>query len=140
VRPSLGRLARGLDAALRPLAELVAPAACPICGAETAGPPFCPDCRAELLGAAGSACPRCALGVGPWANLARGCSKCRGKALGFDAALALGPYFGPTPAAMSSSATPRPWPSPSRSTGGDASIEATTRRRPSPTPCRDGSG
>jgi ComF family protein len=95
VRPNFGRLARRLDTALRPLADLIAPASCPICGAETCGSPFCLDCRIELLGAAGLACPRCALSVGPWTDLARGCSKCRGGALGFDAALALGPYQGP---------------------------------------------
>lgn len=91
----LARLARAWHAAGLGLADLVAPASCPICGADAPGPPICPDCRAELLGAAGPACPRCALSVGPWADLARGCSACRGKRLGYDAAIALGPYSGP---------------------------------------------
>jgi ComF family protein len=74
---------------------LVFPWQCPICGAGALGSPFCVDCRRELLEAAGSACPRCALPVGPWARLDRGCSRCRGESLGFDAAIALGPYQGP---------------------------------------------
>jgi ComF family protein len=65
---------------------------CPVCGAGTVGTPFCGDCRSALLAAAGSACPRCALPVGPWARQDGGCSRCRGESLGFDAAIALGPY------------------------------------------------
>src|SRR5262249_17406148 len=38
---------------------------------------------------------RCAMPVGPWADQAGGCSECRGRSLGFDRALALGPYQGP---------------------------------------------
>jgi ComF family protein len=33
--------------------------------------------------------------VGPWADRRGGCSECRGRSLGFDAAIALGPYQGP---------------------------------------------
>ena len=33
--------------------------------------------------------------VGPWADRTGGCSECRGRSLGFDAAIALGPYKGP---------------------------------------------
>jgi ComF family protein len=33
--------------------------------------------------------------VGPHADLVKGCSECRGVALGFDRAIALGPYQGP---------------------------------------------
>ena len=33
--------------------------------------------------------------VGPWGIREGGCSECRGKGLGFDAAVALGPYEGP---------------------------------------------
>jgi len=58
--------------------------------------PFCRSCRRELLEqsakAAASACPRCALPVGPYADLDEGCSVCRGRSTGFDAAIALGPY------------------------------------------------
>ena len=56
------------------------------------------SCRRELLEqsawAAASACPRCALSVGPFADLHGGCAACRDRSLGFDAALALGPYDG----------------------------------------------
>lgn len=89
----LGRLT---NVAGEALADLIAPLSCPICDAETRGSPLCVDCRAELLDASTFAtCPRCALLVGPWAHLDRGCSECRGKSLGFDAALALAPYQGP---------------------------------------------
>jgi ComF family protein len=74
---------------------LVFPWQCPICGAGAVGSPFCEPCRRELREAAGATCPRCALPVGPWADLDGGCSECRGKPLGFDAAIALGPYRGP---------------------------------------------
>ena len=62
------------------------------------GGAFCPSCRGALLEraakAAASACPRCALPAGPYADLRRGCGDCRGRSLGFEAAIALGPYEG----------------------------------------------
>jgi ComF family protein len=48
-----------------------------------------------LLAARGRVCDRCALPVGPFADRAGGCARCRGGALGFDRAIALGPYEGP---------------------------------------------
>ncbi|GAC1447655.1 MAG: hypothetical protein NVSMB9_30060 [Isosphaeraceae bacterium] len=77
---------------------LALPWECPICRAEGEGTiaPFCFDCRAELLDAAGEACPRCAMPVGPWGKRPDGCGECRGnRQLGFDAAVGLGPYQGP---------------------------------------------
>jgi len=101
-RPSGGALAAagrwlkaGWAGANEAFDSLLFPASCPICDAETAGSPFCPDCRAELLGASGPSCPRCAMPVGPFSDLAGGCSGCRGGSLGFDGAVALGPYSGP---------------------------------------------
>jgi predicted amidophosphoribosyltransferase len=41
-----------------------------------------------------SSCPRCALPVGPFADLRGGCAACRDRSLGFDSAIALGPYDG----------------------------------------------
>jgi ComF family protein len=80
------------------LGALIFPWSCPICSAAATNGPFCPLCRSELLResalAAQSACPRCALRVGPFADLHGGCSDCRGRSLGFDAAVALGPYEG----------------------------------------------
>lgn len=83
---------RGL---LRALGDLAYPGECLICGLDGVRPPCCDDCRAELLGGAGAACPRCAATVGPWESVEGGCVGCRGKSLGFDAAVALGPYAGP---------------------------------------------
>ncbi len=94
MNPRLGRLARLLDVARDSFTDLVAPMACPICDTESSGSPICVDCRAELS-ETGTVCPRCAMPVGPWTRLDGGCDKCRGRPLGFDAAIALGPYFGP---------------------------------------------
>jgi ComF family protein len=80
---------------LEALDALAFPLSCAICSADGQKTPFCAECRAELLAAAGPACARCALPVGPWATTRNGCSRCRGKSLGFDAAIALGPYQGP---------------------------------------------
>lgn len=76
------------------LLSLALPWACPICGAddrEGRSGPFCVDCRDELLDAAGPACRRCAMPVGPHGS----CRECRGRRPGFDAAVAVGPYAGP---------------------------------------------
>lgn len=91
------RLRQLWTAGLGAIGSLVLPFECPVCGGdgEGDGAPFCPDCRAELLDAAGEACPRCAMSVGPWSALRKGCGECRGRGLGFDAAVALGPYQGP---------------------------------------------
>jgi len=91
-------LAHGLASCAWAVDDLVFPWICLLCGTEggTLHGPFCASCRARLLDAAAatgaSACPRCALPVGPHADLRRGCAECRGCSLGFDAALALGPY------------------------------------------------
>ena len=80
---------------LSTIGDLVYPQECLICGRDGISTPCCPDCRDELLGAAGPACPRCAMPVGPYESVDRGCVDCRGKPLGFDGAVALGPYEGP---------------------------------------------
>jgi ComF family protein len=81
------------------LAGLLFPATCLACEAVTPGGPFCESCADELREASGRACPRCAMPTGPSARLDGGCSACRGRSLGFDAAVALGPYQGPIRAA-----------------------------------------
>jgi ComF family protein len=92
LRRVVGSLREAVDA-------LVFPWRCPICDAEVgaAPAPWCGDCRQELREAAAGihACPRCALPMGPWARRDGGCARCRGKRLGFDEAIALGPYQGP---------------------------------------------
>ena len=91
-----GWLARGCwKAAGRAVDTLAFATACPICDADAEGSGFCPGCRLELLEAHGRACPRCAMPVGPYSDVSGGCSECRGHRLGFDAAIALGPYQGP---------------------------------------------
>jgi ComF family protein len=85
----------GWDWAGKAVDSLMFPPYCPVCDADTGGPAFCRDCRTELLGISGPTCPRCAMPVGPHANLVGGCSECRGRSLGFDRAIALGPYQGP---------------------------------------------
>jgi ComF family protein len=80
------------------LGELVLPWNCPICGTPGSNGPFCAQCHEDLRKlsalASASACPRCALPVGPFGEVQGGCADCRGRSLGFDAALALGPYDG----------------------------------------------
>lgn len=88
-------LQAGWDTVGEAVDALAFPRICPICDADADFSAFCPPCRAELLEAAGSVCLRCAMPVGPYAHLDRGCSECRGRPLGFDAAVALGPYSGP---------------------------------------------
>ncbi len=77
---------------------LVFPWTCPACGAEGSGSPFCLTCRQGILEQSARAalfsCPRCAVSVGPFADLRGGCAECRDRSLGFDSALALGPYEG----------------------------------------------
>ena len=89
-------LAGGLGALREALEVLVFPWSCPVCDAEGSGGPFCDACRRELLeqSTQATACPRCALPVGPFADLRGGCAGCRDRSLGFDAALAFGPYDG----------------------------------------------
>ncbi|WP_240911401.1 ComF family protein [Paludisphaera soli] len=95
------RLAFACRAAGKALGDLLFPWRCLLC--DEAGPglaaPFCEPCRAGLLGLAATyraaSCPRCASPVGPFADLRGGCSGCRRRPLGFDAAVALGPHEAP---------------------------------------------
>ena len=77
---------------------LVFPWSCAICGTEGLSGPFCRTCRERLFKqsalSSNSVCPRCALQVGPFADLRGGCSSCRDRSLGFDASFAMGPYEG----------------------------------------------
>lgn len=88
-------LQRWVSACLGAADALAFPWSCRLCGVESERDPFCASCRAELLGAASPACGRCALPLGPWARPRDGCRECRGRSLGFDGAIALGPYTGP---------------------------------------------
>lgn len=93
------RLRSWCEAGIEAAGALILPWECPICGAQSeddaGSAPFCEGCRAELIDAAGDVCWRCAMPVGPHSRRDGGCSACRGKALGFDRAIALGPYQGP---------------------------------------------
>jgi predicted amidophosphoribosyltransferase len=73
------------------------PGVCLICTARNGHrpDPLCLDCRFELLDDLGPSCPKCALPVGPFAAGPSGCGECSGRRLGFDQAIALGPYQGP---------------------------------------------
>jgi ComF family protein len=93
-------LTRAITGCTRAFEELVFPWTCLICGVQQhdAKGPLCTTCRERLLSTAiataASSCPRCALPVGPHANLQGGCVNCRGHSLGFDNALAMGIYEG----------------------------------------------
>lgn len=94
------RLSDAWRSAGEALGDLVFPWRCAVC--EEAGPglrePFCEPCRAALRARAEevrrASCPRCAMPVGPFADLEKGCSECRGRPLGFDAAVAAGYHEG----------------------------------------------
>lgn len=88
------RVRHWLIACGRAVEDLVFPWECAACGAPGERAPFCAPCRRALLAARGDVCARCALPVGPFAARKGGCARCRGDVLGFDGALALGPYDG----------------------------------------------
>lgn len=89
---------RTSDGWLQALDALVFPSECLICEADSESGPLCPPCRGEVLEAARTpACPRCAMPLAAYEYTSRkeGCHSCHGRALGFDSAVALGPYDGP---------------------------------------------
>ena len=92
---SRGWVQRCLAAFGNAAGALIFPWECPVCGTMEGASPFCAPCRDELLDAAGDACARCAMPLGPFTDRTGGCSECRGRSLGFDGAIALGPYQGP---------------------------------------------
>ena len=93
-----GVVAGWMESVVQAVDALVFPWSCAVCGVEGQGGAICLSCRNDLMEraakAAVSVCPRCALPAGPYADLHRGCATCRGQALGFDAAVAMGPYEG----------------------------------------------
>jgi ComF family protein len=94
-----GGIAGGVREVARAVDALVFPWCCPLCERDGGtGEPFCFDCRRDLVATSVSAgeraCPRCAMPVGPYPDLRGGCSECRGRSTGFDAAVAFGPYEG----------------------------------------------
>jgi ComF family protein len=80
------------------LGDLVFPWSCALCGLEGVTEPWCKTCRENLMeksaAASKSVCPRCALQVGPFADLRGGCASCRDRVLSFDASIAMGTYDG----------------------------------------------
>jgi ComF family protein len=88
------RAKRWFSACLEAFDALAFPFSCALCGAEVRGGPLCATCRGGVIAAGRPACRRCAMTLGPWAQDALGCSECHGRSLGFDGAIALGPYQG----------------------------------------------
>jgi ComF family protein len=78
------------------LLHLLFPATCPVC--TTPLPPegnlFCASCRAGLTEDPLDTCPYCAATVGPFANVAEGCSLCREIRFPFERVIRLGGYEG----------------------------------------------
>lgn len=56
--------------------------------------PICDSCAAQLTQDSRPTCPRCASTVGPFVELAEGCTACRDSKFAFDRAFRLGPYEG----------------------------------------------
>jgi ComF family protein len=73
---------------------LAFPWSCAVCGEDVEASPLCGTCRGALTRTGGRACARCAMPIGPWENPQRACAECRTANLGFDRAIALGPYEG----------------------------------------------
>lgn len=93
----LGRLPMSLlRQTLGGILHIFYPATCGLCGQLLAQHEshFCSNCHYRLTNDEAAACPRCAATVGPFANVADGCSSCRKKHLKFDAAFRLGNYDG----------------------------------------------
>ncbi len=78
------------------LTELVYPNTCRVCteSLPPEGGAFCPSCRGALLADKCSTCPRCASTIGPFANVADGCPRCRDERFAFDQAVRFGEYDG----------------------------------------------
>jgi ComF family protein len=88
---------RGLRELARGVGQLVFPNACLICDAPEGDRAdfrhgLCSDCHSAVTTDPLPACSRCALTVGPHTDTAAGCAACRDVALGFQAAIRLGPY------------------------------------------------
>lgn len=95
------RLSQAWRAGGEAVGDLIFPWRCAVCEAVAPGlrEPFCEPCRIALRARAEevqrASCPRCAMPVGPFADLEKGCSECRGRPLGFDAAIAVSYHEGP---------------------------------------------
>lgn len=92
-------IGQGAAGCVRGLGELVFPWRCELCESACRGGPFCPECRIDFLNSvahyAATACPRCGMPTGPYADLRAGCGTCRQRRFRFDAVRALGTYEGP---------------------------------------------
>src|SRR5260370_15238351 len=90
----ISRLGRDLG---RGLLHLIYPGRCHLCGQALApgSGSLCSKCRDGLLGDSSPTCPRCAGGIGPFANTTGGCPHCRNETFAFESAIRLGPYHDP---------------------------------------------
>ncbi len=93
----LARLAAAGRDLGRGVLHLLYPGACEACARSLPpdGGRLCPPCWNALLVDREPACPRCAATVGPFAQVAGGCTRCRGVSFPFERVLRLGPYEGP---------------------------------------------
>jgi ComF family protein len=78
------------------LLHLLYPGVCRVC--EMSLPQgqvsFCSSCRSQLILDSRPTCPRCGGTIGPFSNIAGGCTGCRGLRFFFDRVFRLGPYDG----------------------------------------------
>jgi ComF family protein len=82
---------------LRDLIDLVYPPSCLVCDLPGAMPPphaVCAACFTALRDDPHTTCPRCGSTVGPHADLADGCVRCRNETYRFAGVVRLGPYAG----------------------------------------------
>ncbi|HMP01896.1 MAG TPA: double zinc ribbon domain-containing protein [Gemmatales bacterium] len=90
------RAKAGLASLGRGLADLALPPVCLLCdqGLAEEERDFCTACAAELFAPDGPTCHRCASTLGPFANSAPDCSRCRTEHFSFAGVIRLGRYDG----------------------------------------------
>lgn len=82
-------------AAGRSALDVLYPRVCLVCYAGLSGTDrgyLCGACERALPRFGPEACPKCGQGLGPGAVVEARCADCRGRALAFDGAVAVGPY------------------------------------------------
>src|SRR6185503_5791909 len=80
----------------RSLRDLVFPPICLMCSAiaEREGEHFCSNCTTALTNDPHLTCPRCSSSIGEFADVSKGCPRCRDDRFQFESSFRLGLYDG----------------------------------------------
>lgn len=97
-QPQSSRWVRAVSPWVAAVADLVWPRICLVCDQGIRDLDnvsyLCGDCQKAILFDAHPSCPRCTSTIGPYADVASGCLRCRNERFHFDSAVRLGPYDG----------------------------------------------